>query len=201
MKLRKLCCILVSAVTLLLLTIPVFAESTGSLTVSQVTEQVLLYRVTDENGIAVADFAPALTSPLTEDKLTPELARTLSNYAKEHNITGQALSPNALSDAIFPDLDLGGYLVCSTAQPGEFAPFLINIPMTIGGKPVFDIQATPKSETPSDPTGPVEPIEPKPNIPQTGNIQWPKYLLLILGGMAILAGFVETLRGQEKRYE
>lgn len=197
---RKLCKILTVAVTLMLLVIPVFAEDTGTLTVSQVTKPVVMYHVADENGIGVADFAPALEMTLTEDKLSADLARSLYAYAKENNITGQTLSPDTAGNVVFAPLDRGAYLVCSTAQPGEFAPFLIRIPMTIGGKTVFDIQATPKSDT-TDPSSPSEPVQPQPNIPQTGNIQWPKYLLLILGGMAILAGFVEILRGQEKRYE
>ena len=42
-------------------------------------------------------------------------------------------------------------------------------------------------------------VTPSPNIPQTGAILWPKYVLLSLGAVAILAGFVLILSCRRKQ--
>lgn len=185
----------------LALTFPVSAAEAGSLALCNVKSPAVLYRVADEMGTATQAFSSVLTETLTENALTPELARQLQTYAKGQEIPGQTGTPDNSGQISFSILEEGCYLVCSTAEKGEFAPFLIRVPMTIGDKLVYDIQATPKSEIPNDPNAPGKPVDPQPNIPQTGNIQWPKYLLLVLGGAAIIAGFAEVLRGREKTYE
>lgn len=201
MKQNKLCVLCMAVLLLALLTVSVFAQTPGSLVILNVQLPAVLYRVADEGGVPTAEFAPALETHLTEDKLSAELARSLYAYAKANATEGQSASPDTENKISYAALEQGCYLVCSTAQEGEFAPFLIRIPMTIGGKTVYDIQATPKTDGPGNEFSPVEPGPSDPNIPQTGNIQWPKYLLLILGGIAIGAGFVQILRGREKQYE
>ena len=91
--------------------------------------------------------------------------------------------------------------MCSVGEKAEFAPFLVQIPMTIGEKKVYDIQAEPKVDNPPESSTPSQPVDPEPEIPQTGAILWPKYLLLGLGAVLILAGIIEALRGREKEYE
>lgn len=201
MKRNKLCVLCTAVLLLVLLTVPVFAQTPGSLVILNVEEPVVLYRVADADGVPTAEFALALEINLTEDKLSPDLAKSLYTYAETNTVTGQTVSPDEEGKVSYSLLEQGCYLVCSTAREGEFAPFLIRIPMTIGGKTVYDIQATPKTDGPGSDFSPVEPSPSEPNIPQTGNIQWPKYLLLILGGIAIAAGFVQILRGREKQYE
>ncbi|MBR2311137.1 MAG: hypothetical protein IKA47_11510 [Oscillospiraceae bacterium] len=197
---RKLKTVSILFALLILLSLPVMAAQTGSLVVRNVKSPAVMYLVADANGVPTQDFAIAITENLTEDRLTPDAARKLQTHAEEKNLSGQTVTPDSSNLITFSLLEEGCYLVCSTAQPGEFAPFLIRVPMTIGDKLVYDIQASPKVD-PNNPNAPGKPVEPQPNIPQTGNIQWPKYLLLILGGVAILAGFVEVLRGREKTYE
>lgn len=183
----------------LALAFPVSAAQTGSVAVANVKHSVVMYPVADKSGAATPDFTKALSQPLTQEDLTPETAKKLKAYAETNKIKGKTPTPDGAKEVSFNSLEEGYYLICSTAEKGEFAPFLVRIPMTIGQKLVYDIKATPKSELPGAPSG--KPIQLKPNIPQTGFIQWPKYLLLILGGAAIIAGFVQVLRGREKTYE
>lgn len=197
----KLLKILTAVALLVLLAVPVLAQTQGSLVIRNVREPAVLYRVTDKDGVPAADFAGALEINLTEADLSSQLAQTLRTYGQEHGVTGQTAAPDGDGTIRYTSLEQGCYLVCSTAQPGEFAPFLVRIPMTIGGKTVYDIQAEPKTDTPGGSFSPQDPDVPQPDIPQTGNILWHKYLLLILGGITIIAGFVQILRGREKRYE
>lgn len=198
---RKTIKILTFALLMVLLVAPVFAQTQGSLEIRSIQKATVLYQVADQNGVPTADFAGIQETNLTEADLTPQLAQKLRSFVQEQDIAGQTLTPNDEGVVRYAPLEQGVYLICSTAQPGEFAPFLVRIPMTIGGQPIYDIQAEPKTEDPDGPFSPQDPDTPQPDIPQTGNILWPKYLLLILGSLAILAGFVQILRGREKRYE
>ena len=200
MKLRRILRLVALAAVLMLLRLPVCAANVGSLQITKAKEPVLVYAVADATGVATTEFAPKLTQTLSQEQLTPALARELFDYAKENQLQAKQLQPEN-SVTTCENLELGYYLVCSTVTPGEFAPFLIGIPMTIGDKAVYDIHAEPKVGTGDRPSQPAEPIQPQPNIPQTGNILWPKYLLLTLGAVAILAGFVQVLRGREDAYE
>lgn len=183
------------------LVFPASAAQMGSVSIRNVTLPVVIHKVAEKNGEATSAFAKALSEPLTQETLTPETARKLKTYAETNKIKGQTAAPDGSEEISFTALEEGYYLICSRAEKGEFAPFLVRIPMTIGQKLVYDIEATPKAQIPDTPNTPATPVKPKPNIPQTGNIQWPKYLLLVLGGAAIVAGFVEVLRGREKIYE
>lgn len=201
MKLRKLFVILAAAILPVLLTFSAFAQTPGSLVILNVRKPAVLYRVADPQGVPASPFGSVLETNVTGNNLSPELAKTLYAYAKTNSVAGQTAAPDAQSKITYAPLEEGYYLVCSTAQQGEFAPFFISIPMNIGGKTVYDIQAEPKTGTPDDPNSPTAPSPSNPNIPQTGYILWPQYLLLSLGGIAIVAGTAEILKGREKRHE
>ncbi len=190
---RKLRNLLTVMALCLLFTVPVAAAQTGSLTVRNIRKPVNLYQVADAAGTPNAAFSAEFEGVMTEDQLTSLLARTLYTRALEQELAGASLTPDGSQSVTFGDLKEGFYLVGSTAQPGEFAPFLVSIPMSIGDKQVYDIQAEPKTEDEPIPTEPGGAVTPNPNIPQTGAILWPKYVLLGLGAVAILAGFVLIL--------
>ena len=147
----------------------------------------------DAAGVPVAAFSGKWEGVMTKEQLTSQLARTLYTYALEQALAGVSLTPDGSQSVNFGSLEQGFYLVGSTSQPGEFAPFLVSIPMSIGDKQVYDIQAEPKTEEGPTPTEPGGAVTPGPNIPQTGAILWPKYVLLSLGAAAILAGFALIL--------
>lgn len=176
------------------------AAQQGSLLLTKVEKPVVLVMVADEQGIPTEDFAGTVEK-LTQSHLTPAVAQTFYKHFQQEELSGETGTPDHNREVAFPALQTGWYLVCSMGEKAEFAPFLISVPMTIGNKAVYHIQAEPKVDSPADPSQPTTPVEPKPNIPQTGAILWPKYLLLALGLAAIAAGLVEVIRGREKHYE
>ena len=187
-------------VLILLITVAaiVFATDGGSLTISKVSAGTILYQVANENGVPVPDFTSVHPEKLSADKLTPELAEDLYDHAVEKNISGQKAELDQDGNVVYSNLPKGYYLVCSDKQEPEFVPFLVSIPLTINDQEVYDIVATPKKDDPEGPFKPADPKPPEPDIPQTGHILWPKYLLLILGAVTIMAGLVEIVVGREK---
>lgn len=189
---------ILSVVLLLwLLMLPVSASQQGSLLINNVDASVTCYAVADKAGTLTADFAQSGINELSEQA---DIARQLRAYAQEHQLTGQTLTPDDAHEVLFAAMDEGWYLICSNASPGEFAPFLMQIPTRVGDNVIYHVQATPKEETPQE-TQPGGSGGAEPNIPQTGHIQWPKYLLLTLGGLCVLTGAGMVLLGREKRYE
>ena len=198
---RKLSSLFLLALMLcFLLAAPVSAAQPGSLLLSKVAAPVQVFYVADKAGIPTKDFAGSVET-LTPKDMTRDMAKTLHTHAKEKTLSGMTAEPTENKEVFFSGLEQGWYLVCSMSDKAEFAPFLICVPMTIGEKNVYDIQAVPKVDSPVSPSGPSIPITPEPNIPQTGAILWPQYLLLGLGAVAILAGLVEVYRGREQQYE
>lgn len=191
-------CRILSLVMLLwLLTLPVSAAQQGSLLINNVDASVTCYAVADKDGVLVSDFAGSGVTTLSEQA---DLARQLKNYALDNQLVGQTLTPDDAGEVLFTPMDEGWYLVCSNVSPGEFAPFLMQIPTRVGDNVIYNVQATPKEETPAE-TQPGGAGEAEPNIPQTGHIQWPKYLLLALGALCVLAGASMTVLGRERRYD
>jgi len=200
-RIRNKCILFLAAVLLSLLAVPAAAQETGSLSVRNVEYPVALFAVADSQGNLLPDFTGWQKAPLTEQDLTAKNAKALQRYTEEKKIEGSRLEPDN-GQLIYNPLQKGIYLVCSTAEKGEFAPFLVQIPTKIGGKEVYHIQATPKEETDPEPSQPGgDPEKPGEDIPQTGDIQWPKYSLLALGGLLILVGAEEILRGWRQRHE
>lgn len=199
-KTRKISLLL--AVALCLVTaLPVSGAQTGSLLIQKITAPTALYRVADAQGVLEEPFRAALTGELTEQTADAAQAKQLQQYVKEKAISGQEKMPDDKGEVFYPGLAEAYYLVCSLAETGEFAPFLLQIPLRSGDKILYDIQAEPKSEPPADPDDPSSPPPLQPQIPQTGFIQWPKYLLLALGAVCVAAGLIEALRGREKQHE
>lgn len=197
---RWICKLFLAVVLCLLSAVPAMAAQQGSLLLTAVEKPVMLFLVADEQGIPTEAFA-GVVEKLTQDDLTPAMAKKFRQHAKDHALSGQTAAANENKEIFFDALNEGWYLVCSTAEQSEFTPFLICIPMSMDGKPVYHVHAEPKVDTTPDPSGPSTPVTPEPNIPQTGAILWPKYLLLILGAVAIGAGLLEVIRGRENKYE
>ncbi len=197
---RWTCKLLLAVMLCCLFAVFVSAAKPGSLLLTKVRKPAMVFRVADADGAPTEDFV-GVVDQLTQTDLTPEVAKKFFQHVQNGNLLGETGTPNENNEIFFPSLTDGWYLVCSMAEEAEFAPFLICMPMTIGEGLVYDIQAEPKVETPVEPSVPSEPVTPQPNIPQTGAILWPQYLLLSLGAVAICAGLVEVYRGREKNYE
>lgn len=184
----------------LLLSVTVFAQQTGSLLLKNISHSVTLYQIADADNNLEDAFANAQIN-VAESTQAVTNARRLQKFAVDNGIAGDTKAPDAAKQVMFDSLEKGCYLVCSQAQPEDFVPFLIWIPTALGEETIYDIQAEPKTEDPTDPDQPDQPVTPEPNIPQTGIIQWPKYVLLSLGAAAIFVGAAEMIRGGRKSNE
>ena len=196
MKNRIMCLLLL----LSLLVLPVSAAQEGSLLINNADSPATLYVVADQDGKLTEAFTGCGLAAITEETATAENAKLLRTYVQSSHLAGQVLEPTAERQIIFAPLKESWYLVCSNSSPGEFAPFLVQVPTMVGDNQIYHIQATPKEDSQPEQTLPATPVEPEPNIPQTGYLQWPKYLLLTMGGLLVLAGAVLILAGLEERH-
>ncbi|MBQ8538741.1 MAG: hypothetical protein IJ433_03725 [Ruminococcus sp.] len=126
----------------------------------------------------------------------PEFAKTLNDLAQKHELTPHTASITN-GQAVFSDLQTGVYVV--SQLPGDeisgyaaINPFLVSLPQWQDGEYVYDLTAVPKvplvpdANKPSEPPKPSEPTKPTepnstPDLPQTGQLNWPVPLMAVLG--------------------
>lgn len=190
--------IVLALVLYVIFVFPVSAARQGSLLLKDVQQPAALCMVADAQGTLCGPFTE-VAKALTQNDLTPATAKALYQCAQDKNVSCTVRSDDTKNEIRFSSLEEGWYLVYSVGEEAEFAPFLVAVPMRINGQSLYDVQAEPKVDSPVTPPSPSTPVTPKPNIPQTGAIQWPKYLLLILGGVAIVVGIIEVMRGREEQ--
>lgn len=135
----------------------------------------------------------------------PALAKELAKFAQDHSLTGETLTVSAEGTAVFRNLKPGLYLIREDTPAEGFsplAPFLVSVPYNEDGEYIYDVTANAKSElerTPetvptTEPTKPTTP--PGPNLPQTGQLNWPVPVLVVLGLGLFSVGWM--LRTKEK---
>lgn len=133
-----------------------------------------LYRVGDEDyrpTEAFADCGVELKAPFGAD-----LARELADYAQ--TLPGQTKAVGADGTVVFEPLDAGLYLVVQREAAEGYLPtepFLVGIPMQVGGELVSHVDASPKAS-------------PAPKLPQTGQLNWPVPVMAAAGALLLLAG-------------
>lgn len=119
---------------------------------------VTLYRVA---GIAGGEILPSEQFSLWNggfgDLQSPEPARKLAQFTRDHGIPGTTKSMGREETVVFHDLEPGLYLLTQdTPAPGYYAmePFLVTIPMRIGNDILYHVDANPKvTEKPAPSTG------------------------------------------------
>lgn len=140
------------------------------------------------------------------DVSSPEFASKLASFAEKNSVKGSERGIDANGKVSFKGLEAGLYLaVQKTSAEGydKIKPFVITLPLLQDGEWVYDVDATPKTDTDKD-TEPSEPgtTEPEePELPYTGQLYWPVFALLALGVILFAAGFNLTRRrksGDEK---
>lgn len=128
-----------------------------------------------------------------EDIQDPELPQTLADFAKENKLTGTTLTVGSAGTATFEDLELGLYLIIQeTPAKGYSAlkPFLVSVPYMVDGKYEYDVTAQVKSELERIPETTKAPAPTDPKLPQTGQLNWPVPVLVVLGLLLLAAGWV-----------
>ena len=151
-----------------------------------------LYRVgqisEDSDGFVLVDSLPQ-DGPDLENLQDPELAETLIDLALVNKLPPHT-APISDGKAVFSDLMSGVYVVSQssgqeTVGYAPINPFLISMPQWQSNTYVYDLTASPKVPlvpSPTEPTQP-QPTEPvdTPDLPQTGQLNWPVPLMAILG--------------------
>lgn len=121
------------------------------------------------------------------------LARALADYAGEQALTGTGADIGDDGTAIFPDLEPGLYLIIQTKAADGYeavSPFLVSVPMNENGTYLYDVDATPKMDTITETPDEPEPTPaPGPNLPQTGQLNWPVPVMAVLGLCLLLFGW------------
>ncbi len=136
-----------------------------------------------------------------EDIDSPKLAADLAKDVRNRGLVGFAEPVGELGKVVFQDLLPGLYLIVQDMAAEDFypvEPFLVSIPHQRGEEFVYDVDATPKLELkplPGETTKPTQPIhpptkptEPSPDLPQTGQLNWPVPVLLTAGAALTLLG-------------
>ncbi len=173
---------------------------------------ITLYRVAAivEDG---GDFEFVLTedfsgcSVILENIQSSALAKELATYAKEHRIEGTTQAVGKSGEISFTNLELGLYLLVQEKPADDYSkiePFLASIPMKEGGVYVYDIDAEPKLELKKEPRPepPSEPVKPSgPTLPQTGQLNWPIPILLMLGLCLYFTGWLLRFGKKDDDYE
>lgn len=143
------------------------------------------------------------------------LAENLAAFVKENQLSAYDTAKNQKGKAVFTNLELGLYLIVQTeASEGyePLKPFLVSVPMNENGHYVYEINAEgkfqlhqePKPTTPPKPSGskPATPSKPsKSLLPQTGQLNWPIPVLVVLGLCLFSFGWILRFGREKGSYE
>ena len=152
-------------------------------------------RVQQENG----DTFFVKTNPMAgfpgdfSDVSTPKLAEDIAAFVQEHHVEPCAVSENRDGTAVFSNLELGLYLIVQTESSDGFEPlkpFLVSVPMREDGHYVYQVNADGKFQLHQEPqpTTPTKPADP--TLPDTGQLNWPIPVLVLLGLILFSAGWI-----------
>ena len=127
-------------------------------------------------------------------------AACLFVYAEGKGLPARSVQVGADGTALADELTLGVYLVSQTepfAGYQAISPALICVPLAVGEEWILNVEAAPKLAPPTPvTTQPTEPTPP-PDLPQTGQVNWPIPVLVLLGSAMVILGV--CLR-REKRH-
>ena len=187
---------------------------TGSITVTMCYQDkavpggsLKLYRVGDVNEddgnysfVPTNDFKGCV-AVFDEDNIqSPELAKKLADYAAKKKISAVGTKTIGKDGkATFADLEPGLYLVVQkTAAPGygKVSPFLVSVPYLEDDHYIYNVESKPKTDLEREVT-PTEAPSNGGTLPQTGQLNWPVPVLVVLGLMLFTIGWV--LRFGKKR--
>lgn len=157
-----------------------------------------LYRVgdvTENNGDFIFSMKPEIDCQVDMEALqSEETAQAVSACVQQNHISGKTVTVGNNGTAVFEDLTVGLYLVRQETAAEGFSPikpFLISLPQWDGEHYSYAVTAAAKTEPHKEPAPPDEPNTPYgPKLPQTGQLNWPVPVLLVLGGVLLFTGIV-----------
>lgn len=136
-----------------------------------------------DSGVSLADLSDTT------------LPQTLADYVTEKSLTGTAGDLDDNGYVKFSDVVPGLYLVVQhKAAPGynTAKPFLVSVPGMEDGKYVYDVDGSPKVDPVVPTTVPTETT--LPDIPQTGQLNWPIPIMVVVGLCLFVLGWFLYLR-------
>ncbi len=135
-----------------------------------------------------------------------ELAQTAAELAAQAELEPAATADITYDDdeeiavAAFTGLELGLYLVVQEDAASGYhalAPFLVSVPYQTEGTYLYDVTANAKSELEKEPESqPTQP--PEPDLPQTGQLNWPIPTLAAAGMLLVAIGLVLRSKKREQ---
>ena len=148
-------------------------------------------------------FRRVLDGKELTDIQSAEYAKDLAAFAKDNSLSGQTRTIGEDGKASFENLEIGLYLLVQDTPAAGYSklqPFLVSVPYWDGEAYIYDIDAQVKGELErvpqtQPPTAPTAPTDPK--LPQTGQLNWPIPLLVLLGLGLFAAGWALRF-GREK---
>lgn len=156
------------------------AVTGGTLTAYRVGQ----IRESDGNYSFEKTDAMAAFASIYEDISSAELAEKLAVFVGENKISAYAAAENRSGKAVFTDLELGLYLILQTKTSEGYEPlkpFLVSVPMNEDGHYIYEVNAEGKFQLQQKPE-PTEPTKPADStLPQTGQLNWPIPVLVVLG--------------------
>lgn len=172
---------------------------------------LMLYRVGEireddgnESFCLTGDFTD---SGVTLDHIeSAGTAKELAAYAEEHNLSGIVEKIGSDGTVSFQNLELGLYLLVQNEAADGYHKadsFLVSVPMLEEGVYIYDVDASPKTELEKTP----EPDSPKPSnppgskLPQTGQLNWPVFVLAASGLVLFSIGWVMRFGKRRNCYE
>lgn len=178
----------------------------GTLSAYRVAEITL---TNGDYGFAfTSDFSPCGLS--LEDISSAHLAEELASFAESHSIAATEREIDENGKVCFEDLELGLYLfVQKTPADGYCAvsPFLVSVPGRDGEEYVYDVDGSPKLSLEPAPTESTEappstlPSATEPNLPQTGQTNWPVPVLAVSGVLLVMLGWYMNRSGKKEYHE
>ena len=163
-------------------------------------------QVQEDNG----DYSFVKTSDMDafygdyDDISTVKLAEDVAAFVKAHSIRTYATVENIEGKAAFTDLELGLYLIVQTKESEGYEaikPFLVSVPMNEDGHYVYQVNAKGKFQLQQEPKPATPPTSFDPKLPQTGQLNWPIPVLVMLGLGLLSIGWILRFGKKKDGYE
>jgi hypothetical protein len=128
------------------------------------------------------------------EEITLVLAEEMLTLAKEANLVARTAKIQN-GQSVFHDLEHGLYVVWqakSDASKGyePISPFLLSVPRFVDGAYVLDVVADPKVALETVPPTTTPPPSRPPELPQSGQLNWPVPVMAVSGAFLMILGFL-----------